>query len=604
MKKIDFKNIEINNGFWHQKQNLVKNTTVYAVYNRFKETYRFDALKCDVSKKRDYEPHIFWDSDVVKWMEGVFYMLAKDDISDIKKIADEAIEDIIKNSDENGYFNSHFQTVRPSERFQHRSQHELYCAGHLIESAVAHYTTTGEKNFIDAACRFADYIDKVFRIENSAAFATPGHPELELALVRLYEVTDNKKYLDLAEYFINQHGCNEKDKTIDKEKFSILYNQDEMPLRERTTANGHCVRALYLMCAMADVAYYRQDNELMDACVKMFDNITEKRMYITGAVGSSHLGENFTWDYHLPNRTAYAETCASIALVLFAARMQAISPERKYADVLERALYNGVLSGISMNGKEFFYTNPLEINIDLNREDHCVERQNWHPVTTRREVFDCSCCPPNMVRFIPQVAGFMYTCNDDVFYVHHFIDSICNDGNIKISQTTEYPENGRITINCTLPQKEIAIRIPSWCKSFKINKEYTEKNGYAYIKTEANQCIEIDFEMSVKLVRANPNIRSCAGRVAVTKGPVVYCLEGIDNGKNLHNIRIDKSAEFTEEASEFLLPVLKTTGLKDKETENLYYDHDNLKEKTPLTFIPYYAFANRGESDMIIWILE
>ena len=360
--KVPFSTVRINDGFWKQKQKMIRETTAYAVYERFRDTGRFEALECKWKEgDPDSPPHIYWDSDVAKWIEGVAYLTALEKCEDLEKIADKAIENIVRNCDENGYFNSHYLVTEQEKRFTNRGCHELYCAGHLIEAAVAYRDATGKDALLKAMCRFADYIEQVFKVEKSAAFTTPGHPELELALVKLYHATGERRYLELSKFFVDEHGTNDKDISMEeREKKGILsYNQDEMPLRQRGTVEGHCVRALYLLCSMADLAREYGDAELTAACERCFDNIVNKRMYITGGVGSTYVGETFTVDYHLPNRTAYAETCAAISLAMFASRMQSLRADGRYGDIVERVIYNGMLSVISMDGRSFFYENPL-----------------------------------------------------------------------------------------------------------------------------------------------------------------------------------------------------------------------------------------------------
>ncbi len=600
MKKIDFSDIEITGGFWKEKQDMVKNTTVDAVYNRFCDTHRFEALKCEWKDGEDNMPHIFWDSDVAKWIEGVAYIIKKEPNERLEKIVDDAINLIEKNADEHGYFNSHFLVTRRDERFYHRSQHELYCAGHLIEAAVAYYDATGKDKFLKVMCKFADYIEQVFVTEQSAEFVTPGHPELELALIRLYEATKEKRYLKLAKFFIDKHGTNDNDNVVE-EWCEIKYNQDEMPIKDRTSADGHAVRALYLLSGAADVAMLRKDSELLDACRRVFDNIINKRMYITGGVGSTYLGESFTVDYDLPNRTAYAETCAAISLAMFAGRMQKAEVDSKYADTVERILYNGFLSGVSMDGKSFFYENPLEIDTDFNDVNLSTKEKKHYPITERKEVFDCSCCPPNVVRFIPSVAGFMYTYDEKTLYVHQYMDSETDCSGIKVTQKTAYPKNGIIKIKAETGNRGIALRIPGWCESFKLNCEYEMKNGYACVNT-CNEII-LELDMPVIAIRANRHVHADAGRIAVMRGPVVYCAEGIDNGGDLANVKISIGGEYALEKSEYLLPTLKTTAYQESESEILYRAAKDDYAPIELKLIPYYAFANRGTTPMQVWFL-
>ena len=605
MQHIEFSDIEINDGFWKIKQDMVRESTVSAVYDRFRDTHRFDALSCTWKPGDPNRPHIFWDSDVAKWMEGVSYLLLEKRDEKLEVIIDQAVQNIVKNSDADGYFNSHFLVTDQEKRFKNRDCHELYCAGHLMEAACAYYEATGKDAFLKAMCRFADDIERVFKKEKSAAFTTPGHPEIELALVRLYETTGEKRYLALAKFFIDEHGCGKDDADTAFLLGNELYNQDEMPLRERTTAEGHCVRALYLFCGMADIAEKYNDDALRKACQRVFDDMVNKKMYITGGVGATYIGEAFSVPYYLPNRTAYSETCAAIAMALFCRRMQTLDPHAKYADVAERVIYNGFLSGISMNGREFFYENPLEIDIDFNDLNPSTHEKERFPITQRKAVFDCSCCPPNVVRFIPSIADLMYHYDDETLYVNQYMDSSAACDGIKITQTTAYPADGVITITCSAPQKYLALRIPAWCRSFQINADYEMKNGYAYVRLLGETEIQLCLDMPVVCVKANRRVHENAGRIAVMRGPLVYCAESVDNGKDLRSVKIDTDAPFTLGDNEFILPSITAHAYREKESDRLYAPLDESEEEAmTLRLIPYYAFANRGAAEMLVWFLK
>ncbi len=603
MNNIEFSDVKITGGYWKARQDINRSVTLKAVYDRFNETGRFEALKCDLRDGDTNIPHIFWDSDVAKWIEGASYILHSEKNDQAVEIIENAIDLIIKNSDENGYFNSHFLVAEKENRFRLRECHELYCAGHLIEAAVAYYELTDKDRFLNAVKKYADYIERAFKIDNTAAFITPGHPEIELALVRLYKATGEKRYIELAKYFIDKRGnCDEPG--IYTDWANEYYSQDEIPVRERKTAEGHCVRALYLMCAAADIAYIYKDNDLKTACERFFDSIVNKRMYITGGVGSSNMGESFTIDYDLPNRTAYAETCAAISLAMFAERMLKFGADSRYSDIIERTMYNGIMSGISLDGKSFFYENPLEIDPDFNNINTSTKVKERFPITQRVEVFDCSCCPPNIMRFVASISGLIYGFDDNTVYINQYINSEGDVNGIKISQKTDYPNNGKITVRCNSNKKQIAFRIPCWCKSFNINKKYSIKNGYAYVDLDSEENIELELDMPVRIISANRRIHSDAGRIAVMRGPVVYCAEGIDNGADIKSIALPAESVFELAESEFLLPILKTEAYRPFESDSLYYEAVDDYEKIPLTLIPYYAFANRGESEMQVWLLR
>lgn len=601
MQNIEFSDVTITGGQWKTRQETNRTVTMPQVYERFCETHRFDALKCEWREGEPNMPHVFWDSDIAKWIEGAAYIIATGGCDEAEKIIEQAIDQIVENRDENGYFNSHYLVTDQSGRFTDRDQHELYCAGHLMEAAVAFYKATGKKRFLSAMCKYADYIERIFKNEKSAAFVTPGHPELELALMKLYEATGEKRYAELAKYFIDEHGKHPEEVPSYR---NAEYNQDEMPIRDRTTAEGHCVRALYLMSGAADVAYEYGDKELKEACERFFENIVNRRMYITGGIGSTGYCEGFTVDYDLPTRTAYTETCAAISLALFANRMLKFGADSKYADIVEKTIYNGIVSGISLDGERFFYENPLEIDPDFNNVDTASKEKHHFPITQRVKIFNCSCCPPNILRFIASIGGLLYGFDDNTLYVHQYAASKINTNGIYAEVETDYPASGKIRIKYETEKEYLALRIPGWCKSFKINRDYTLKNGYAYIAAGGSRAVEIEFDMPVRQISANRRVHSVAGRTAVMRGPVVYCAEGIDNGPDLKSVYIASNAEFRVEESELLLPVLKTSGYRPLESQKLYAEACDDYEEIPLTLIPYYAFANRGETEMQVWLLS
>ena len=350
MNKVEFNNIKITGGFWKERQDLIRNVTAKAVYDRFYDTGRIDAFKFD--KKSEIKPHIFWDSDVAKWMEGVAYLIQEKSEPQLEAIVENLIDLIEKNQDDCGYFNIFFTVVEPQNRFVNRDCHELYCAGHLMEAAVAYYYATGKRKFLDLMCKYADYIEKRFKIDKDAEFVTPGHQEIELALVKMYEATGEKRYLELSKFFIDERG---KRSEFKYDWCKESYHQSHIPVREQKEAVGHAVRATYLYCAMADLALRYNDKDLQSACETIFEDIVNHKMYITGGIGSSRAGEAFTIPYDLPNLIAYTESCAAIGLILFCHRMLLLTNDVKYSHVIERALYNGFLSSFSLDGKSFFY---------------------------------------------------------------------------------------------------------------------------------------------------------------------------------------------------------------------------------------------------------
>lgn len=602
MERIDFSNVKITGGFWRQKQNLVRDVTVQAVYDRFFETGRFDAFKCDPSAK--IKPHIYWDSDVAKWIEGVAYLTREKREPQLEKIVDGVVDEIEKHRDPCGYFNSFYLAMEPENRFQWRDCHELYCLGHLIEAAVAYYEATGKDKLLKLVCDYADYVEKVFKIEGSAQFKTPGHEEIELALVRLYECTREERYLALSKHFIDEKGHEEGDPLCLWTEYA--YSQSHKPVREQETAEGHAVRAVYLYCAMADLALKYNDEGLKNACKRIFDNIANKRMYVTGGIGSSSEGEAFTIDYDLPNLISYTESCAALGLSLFAHRMLLLENDAKYAHVVERAIYNGFMSSISLDGRGFFYTNPLEILPHMLTREASVKNKNPMrlPNPQRQEVFDCSCCPPNIVRFIPSIANFIYTASEDTVYLHQFMDSKASvkvgDKEIEITQKTAYPFEGTVNISVKGGAVRLAVRVPEWCDCYE-----AAPDGYMYYEiSDTGADISLDFQLQPRFVYANTEVLANAGKCALTVGPLVYCMEGCDNEHHLRNIVVDTEGEFLCGFNDTLgVPTVTVNATAREEKGALYSFNKGKAVDTRATFIPYYAFANRGVQEMQVWCL-
>lgn len=609
-KQVDSGNVGITGGFWRERQEQNRDTTLGAVRRQFENTGRFEAFTFGWKEGMPGRPHIFWDSDVAKWLESAAYILSKNNDAELMKYVDFIVDLIEKNQCDDGYFNIFFTVVEPDERFRHRMEHELYCAGHLIEAAVAYYYATGKDKFLNCMKKYADLIERVFRIEGSAEFTTPGHEEIELALVKLYHCTGEKRYLDLSKFFIDARGAATSKEVIDGENDE--YVQDHLPVREQTTAEGHCVRACYLYSGMADIAREYGDIELFSACEKLFESITKKRMYITGGIGSAREGERFTGDYDLPNDTAYAETCAAISLAMFAGRMSLIDADSVYADTVERTIYNGVLSGISLDGRSFFYENPLEINLK-DRNIITKKGKRW-AITQRAEVFDCSCCPPNMTRFIASIGGFLYSFGDDIVFVHQFMDSEASfnagGGIISIKQTTGYPSDGRVEFKGSgMNGKKIAVRIPSWCSNYAFGKSPAEViKGYAYFNVDSDDyTLVFEMDMTPRWYEASARVWADAGKVALTRGPVVYCMEGVDNGNELWTLYADVFSPVSEYKDEKLgVLCLEARGYRKVECRcggvPLYHPVNGDFMPSKLKFIPYYAFANRGETDMAVWV--
>jgi len=579
----------------------------------------------------------FQDTDVAKWIEAAAFSLVWHPDTALEQTIDETIDLIVSAQQEDGYLDTYYIINGLQNRWTEVINcHELYCAGHMLEAAVAYFQATGKRKLMDAIIRFVDYIEQVFGLEEGKIKGYPGHEILEMALIRLYDITKDEKHLNLAKYFVDERGQSPLffEEEVKKGNLAFLwkdsyfkyqYYQAGLPVREQSKAEGHAVRAVYLYSGMADVARETGDDKLYEACKRIWDNMVHRRMYITGAIGSSSYGESFTFDYDLPNDTVYGETCASIGLVFFAQRMLQISPKSEYADVMEKALYNGIISGVSLDGTKFFYVNPLEVLPEACEKDQLrnhvkPERQKW---------FGCACCPPNLARMIASLPKYIYTKKDDTLYIHLYVgnETITDiEGTkVKIVMKSDYLRDGNVTVKVS-PAKtleiSLACRIPGWCRKYTVWKNGHEivpdgnnyNDGYLHLhgKWAEGDIVKLHFEMPVQVVCTNPLVRENNGKVAVMRGPVVYCLEEEDNGKYLSWIRLPKTPQFTCTYDKDLLGGIvklnangKVLDVTDWGDSALYrnYKADTFSEKT-LEWVPYYAWANRSCGEMAVWIKQ
>jgi DUF1680 family protein len=581
----------------------------------------------------EYHGMVFQDSDLYKWLEAVAYQLSVTPDPALREAADSAIRLIVQAQAPDGYLNTYYQTHPEEKRFSNlQNNHELYCAGHLIEAAVAFARNVGDTRLLSVACRFADLIDRTFGPEEGKLHGYPGHEIIEMALVRLFRQTGEKRYLMLARYFIDRRGQAplyfEEEARRDGNR-SFIWNETYMryqyyqagkPVREQTAAEGHAVRAMYLYSGMADVSAETDDPSLLEACRALFDNMASRRMYITGAIGSTHIGEAFTYDYDLPNDAVYGETCAQIGLCFFARRMLNAQMDGRYADVLERALYNSVLSGMSLDAKRFFYVNPLEVVPEACEKDDRLR----HVKPRRQKWFSCACCPPNLARLLGSLPSYAFSAGDDTLYMHLFISGdVCAalaHTEVRLSVESEYPWDGRIRLAVHTPgQYGIAVRIPGWCRGYelKVNGESVPSepvSGYIELNRlwRENDIVGLDLEMPVLLMRANPAVREDAGKLCVVRGPLVYCLEEADNGSGLHLLRLPLNTVFEVRDEPQLLGGIRTIRCRAfRESRSfaegqLYAPACRADEtaETQLTFIPYFAWANRAPGEMAVWIRE
>ena len=619
-------------------------------YEEPKYTFRgFEALPEDPEHLEDkFYGFVFQDSDFSKWIEAVAYSLTQYPDPELEKIADGAIDIVCAAQQDDGYLDTYYIINGKDKIFTNlKDNHELYCFGHLTEGAVAYYQATGKDKLLKAAERFADYIANYFGEEEGRCKGYPGHEIAEMALVRLYEVTGEERYLQLSEFFINERGTQpyyfdieQNLKLTEKEKSELRYqyHQAHLPVRQQDEAVGHAVRAVYLYSGMADIARITGDETLYKACETLWDNITNQKMYVTGGIGGTHIGEAFSFPFDLPNDTAYAETCASIGLVFFARRMLEIAPKAKYADVMERALYNGILSGMALDGKSFFYVNPLEVNPESCHKDE----RKFHVKPVRQKWFGCACCPPNLARLLSSIGSYAYTENEDTLFVHLYMGSLLTkkvkNQDVDVQIQSEFPWNGkvRITVRAKNTGFKLALRIPGWCDSFTLQydgqtihglsdndadtsvvdfKRIERKDGYLYISgfDQEEETITLDFPMEPQWIVANPAVREDAGKVALQRGPIVYCLEEKDNGADLHLLSVDPTKQpvsFDMKIQEEEVIALKAQGQReiqdssdpDASQSALYTEyHVPEKKSIELVYVPYYTWANRGENEMQVW---
>ena len=603
--------VRVTGDFWETWKQNARAHGLMSVYDRFRDTGRFGALDFTWKEGMPNKPHIFWDSDIAKWIEAAAYLLQEQRDPEIEALVDECVDKIEAHQRPDGYFNIWFDTAEPENRFTRYTDHELYDLGHLIEAAVAYRDATGKEKFLNLMLKYASLVDKVFRQEHYAGFDTPGHPELELALFRLYRATDDEKWLNLMRYFVDTRGTSPRDKTY-KVFDRPTYSQTHLPVRQQRTAEGHSVRACYLYSGMADLAWQDEDESLKEACRALFHNIAHRRMYVTGGIGSSHVGEAFTFDYDLMNRTAYAETCAALSLALFARRMSRIEPRGEYADIAEKALYNGMLAGVSLDTQSFFYENPLEVHPDvIHFNDYYAQARDHMPITRRVRVFDCSCCPPNVLRLLGSIGDFAFTQSDKALYVHHYMTCQAETAFGPVHMETKYPYDGRILLTLPAGAYDVGLRIPGWCRVWKLEKNgeiLSPENRDGYVRlagswAEGDQ-LRLTLEMPVRLVQAHPAVHEDCGRVAVTRGPLVYCMEECDNGKYLKDVRIRRNGtpSFAENpqlgVTEIRLPASRREW---PEEDALYAEYSDVRRDCTAVFIPYYAWANREEGEMLVW---
>ncbi len=629
---LPLRNIRIADAFWSRYTALVTEKIIPYQYlvlcDLLPDTPESHCIKnfriAAGLEKGDFRGWVFQDTDLAKWLEAVAYSLTYEHNPQLEETADDLIELVGMAQQENGYLNTYFSTLHPGHQYCNLKEgHELYTAGHFIEAAVAYYEATGKDALLKIMRRCADHICQVFMTEDYAD-AVPGHEEIELALVKLARVTGDQKYADMALEFVNRRGCSDylsREHTLprfidvwhDRNPYHTKYGQSHKPVRQQTEAEGHAVRALYLYTAMADLAGLYQDEGLLTACEALYENITQKRMYLTGGVGSSGILERFTTDYDLPNDTAYAESCASIALAMFCRRMAAITGDAKYMDTAEQALINTVLAGVSTDGTRFFYVNPLEVVPSF-----CMSATDKHHVQPQRQSwFGCACCPPNIARTLASLGDYAYSTDGHDLWVNLYIGGSCSAtiGRKPADLTirTQMPYEGQVLLDVKAEEAldgTIYLRIPGYAQAPTITLDgnpidFTAEKGYARIPVVGTVAqIQLTFQMNARLVYGNPHLAADNGKCAVMKGPLVYCLEQLDNGTDLSALWLDTAAPLSEGWENGLYRITAQGFRIDGTTfgSNLYSTQKPTLTPATLHFVPYCQWGNREPGEMAVWV--
>jgi len=609
-KPVPFTQVKLKDVFWAPRIKTNRTVTVRHDFEKCEETGRISNFAKAAGKMEgEHKGYFFNDSDVYKVVEGAAYSLAAHPDPELEQYLDDLIATFAAAQRPNGYLNTHYILKAPEKKWSNLARmHELYCAGHMFEAAVAHWRATGKKDFLNVAIRFADLIDELFGPDGK--HGVPGHEEIELALVRLFDATGERRYLDLAKFFIDMRG-----NKAEREKLYGRYSQDHKPVTEQTMPVGHAVRAMYLYCGMADVAAYTREKAYINALDHLWTGTVTRNMYVTGGVGSGETSEGFgKTDYSLRNNS-YCETCASCGMIFWNHRMNLLHGHAKYADILERALYNGFLSGVSLDGKKFFYTNPLTSN----GKHH------------RREWYNCACCPTNVVRTVPSVPGYVCATDAEAIYVNLYAAGTAAidhpKGKVRLTQETRYPWDGTVKIRVE-PEKPtaltLALRIPAWAKGetrteglyrlapvagpppvgIKVGGKAVGKGemkaGYVRLARtwKKGDTVELALPMPVLRVRAHEKVEADRGRVALQRGPVVYCFEGVDN-EHLAHAYLPAKAQVTAEHRPDLLGGVTVLRAKGKVRRDEGEDAD-----VTLTAVPYYAWDHREPGPMRVWIPE
>ncbi len=627
-KSINVKNYH-SDGFIEKYQRLVKNEVIPYQYNILCDNIP-DAEKSHVIQNfinagkalKGEDPGdgfygmVFQDSDAAKWIEAAAYSLVNFPDTELENTVDELIQIIDKAQDKDGYLDTYFTVKDRDKRWTNLLEaHELYCAGHMMEAACAYYEATGKDSLLNIMLKNVEHIYKHFITDKNEGY--PGHPEVELALMKMYRISGNKHCLELAEHFINTRGVDPNFYAKEKEKrdwnvwgsdpYNGDYQQSGKPVREQTDATGHAVRAVYLYTGMADLAAETNDTELYAACRRLWESITQRRMYITGGIGSTVIGEAFSMDYDLPSDTAYSETCASIGLMFFASKMLENEVNGEYSDIMEQAFYNAVLAGMQLDGKRFFYVNPLEVVPGISG----VSPTHRHDLTLRPKWYACACCPPNAARLIGSFGKYAYGENSDTAFCHMFAGgTVSFENGMKFSCKTNYPYD--LTVNYKIEKGgKLAIHIPSWSKKFSVKINGNEialmpEKGYVYFLVNDGDNVILTLDGTPHIMYASCKVPALTGMAALCRGPLVYCFEGIDNGGDILSLVLKKNGTVSVgKFNENLLSgtiTLSAEAIRIEDDGKLYSDSAPKETKCTASAVPYYTWGNRGENQMRVWM--
>ena len=609
LRPVPFTDVTITDTFWAPRRETNRIVSIPVNLENLEKAGNLQNLRLAATNATSgFQGLVFMDSDIYKAVEAASYSLATTPDPALGQRLDEIIALIGAAQRPDGYLNTYFTIKEPAKRWQNlRDWHELYCAGHLFEAAVAHFEATKKRTLLNIAIKNADHIDSIFG-PPPKRLGYPGHPEIELALIKLWRVTGEQRYFNLARFFIENRGRRffaEEHKTP-LDRYDGTYWQDDVPIRDHQNIKGHAVRAAYLLSGATDVARETHDAGLLGMIRRVWRNTTEKNMYITGGIGPSAHNEGFTVDYDLPNLTAYQETCATIALAQWNHRLALLYGDARYADVVERALYNGVLAGVSHDGQKFFYVNPLE-----STGNH--HRSTW---------FGCACCPPNVARTLASLGGYAYAVSDRALYVNLYIQGSARATvagvPMTLQVTTDYPWDGQIAIRPQLQNPArfaLRLRVPGWCTepSLAVNKQRVSRpvleRGYLVLERtwRPGDVVELNLPMPVERIAAHPNVKSNQGLLALQRGPLVYCFEDADNSVPLHRLFIPLHAEIRPEKARNILGGLTVLKARAEMAAELDW-HRRLYHALPtpraalLTAIPYYAWDNRHPGAMKVWL--